>query len=263
MSSSDNQNSPQRNFKIKVAYSGCGLCGWQRQENGITVQELLEEAVGKVCGHKVTIFGSGRTDSGVHAAGQIASFLTHSERTPLEIVRGTNRFLSNNIAVLKAEVVPLSFHARFSSTGKKYSYDFLTSVTRNPLYDWRAWWVGPNLNWDKVEEALTCLIGEKDFRCFQGAGADTKTSVREIFSAKLIHLNEIVRLEVRGSGFLRHMMRSIAGCLWEIGRGKLDMDGFRQIIENKERPKYGLTAPPAGLCLLESYYEPKEELRSK
>ncbi|MDR2406423.1 MAG: tRNA pseudouridine(38-40) synthase TruA [Deltaproteobacteria bacterium] len=264
MTLTESTNPPQRNFKLKVAYRGTGLCGWQRQENGLTIQELLEDAIGAVCGHRVVVFGSGRTDAGVHASGQVASFLTHSQRSPRDIVRGTNRNLPSAIAVLAAEEVPLDFHARFSSTGKKYCYDYLTSVTRNPMFDWRAWWVGPNLDWAKVEEALLHLVGEKDFLCFQSTGSESKSSVREIFSARIYQPSpEIVRLEVRGSGFLRHMMRSIAGTLWEIGKGKMDGEAFRKIIEGKMRPRAGQTAPSRGLSLEESYYEPKEILRLK
>jgi tRNA pseudouridine38-40 synthase len=253
-----------RNIKIVCAYNGAGLCGWQRQDNGLTVQEILEEAVGRVCGHKVVIHGSGRTDSGVHALGQAASFLTVSDRTPLQLVRGANRFLGRRVAVLEAEEAPLSFHARFSSTGKKYRYDFLISPTRNPLYDWRAWWVGPSLDWENVRECLKLLPGERDFAAFQSSHADSKSTVREIFAAGLSFPEPgVARLEVSGSGFLKHMMRAIAGTMWEAGRGRLSPEGFKKILESGQRPRAGQSAPPGGLCLVESFYEPKGELRAR
>ncbi|MDR2199741.1 MAG: tRNA pseudouridine(38-40) synthase TruA [Deltaproteobacteria bacterium] len=251
-----------RNFKIKVAYRGTGLSGWQRQENGLAVQELLEDAVGKVCGHPVTIHGSGRTDAGVHAAGQIASFFTKSARTPTQMVRGANRFLPRSIAVLEAEEAPLSFHARFSCTGKKYHYDYLVTETRDPLRDWRAWWVGTRLDWDGVRSCLPELVGEKDFAAFQSAGSDVKGTVREIYGAWLTSPEpSIRRLEIAGSGFLRHMMRAIAGTLFEAGRGRLGREDFKNILASKTRPRAGMSAPPEGLSLAEAYYEPKAELR--
>jgi tRNA pseudouridine38-40 synthase len=254
---------PTRNFRIKVAYRGDGLHGWQRQENGLSVQELLEEAVGRVLGHPVVIHGSGRTDAGVHAAGQVASFFTTSSRNPVQIVRGSNRFLPGDVAVLEAEEVPPDFHARFSCTGKTYSYDFLISPTRNPLLDWRSWWVGARMDWARVAACLALLVGEKDFAAFRGTGSDSKGTIREIYGARLLFPGQsIARVEISGSGFLRHMMRSIAGTLWEVGRGRVDVDGFKGILDSGERFQAGQTAPPGGLCLVEAYYSPKEGLRT-
>jgi tRNA pseudouridine38-40 synthase len=246
------------------AYNGKGLCGWQRQENGLTVQELLETAVGKVCGHPVVINGSGRTDSGVHASGQVASFTTYSERTMLQLVRGANRFLPRSVAVLEAEEAPFGFHARFDCTGKRYSYSYLVGPTRNPMHDWRAWWVGPGLDWEAVRGCLSLLPGEKDFACFEGSHADSKSTVREIFTATLgFPCPDLAKVEITGSGFLKHMMRTIAGTLWEAGRGRISVEGFAGILGSGSRPKAGLTAPPEGLCLEEAYYEKKGDLRAR
>jgi tRNA pseudouridine38-40 synthase len=255
-----------RNFKLKVSYRGTGLSGWQRQENGLSVQEILEGALSKVCGHGVVAHGSGRTDAGVHAEGQVASFVTRALRTPVQLVRGANRFLPRNVAVLEAEEVPLGFHARHSSTGKDYAYDYLVTEARDPMRDWRAWWVGTNLDWGRIGECLPMLEGEKDFAAFQSTGSDATGSVREIYRAALSRPSPgIIRLEVSGSGFLRHMMRAIAGTLWEVGRGRVGVygeDGFEGVVASGKRPQAGLTAPPQGLCLMAAHYLPKGELRA-
>jgi tRNA pseudouridine38-40 synthase len=251
-----------RNFRLRVSYRGAGLCGWQRQENGLSVQELLEGAVGRVCGHPVTVHGSGRTDAGVHAEGQVASFLTTADRSPVQLVRGSNRFLPRNVAVLEAEEAPLGFHARHSSTGKRYAYDFLVGVARDPMLDWRAWWVGDRLDWGAAGRLLPVLLGEQDFRAFQSTGSDSKGSVREIYGARLLRPRPgIVRLELSGSGFLRHMVRSLAGAMREAGLGKLSPQGLRLALDSGTRPKDVPTAPAEGLCLMDAYYEPKERLR--
>jgi tRNA pseudouridine38-40 synthase len=246
-----------RNFKITVSYDGTRYAGWQRQENGRAIQELLEEAVGRVCGHPVLIFGSGRTDAGVHAEGQVASFGTYSSRTPRQLIMGSNSLLPEDVALVAAEEVPMDFNARFSATGKKYSYDFLISPVRLPLLMWRSWHVGHRLNFDYVEECLPHLVGEKDFATFRSLGSPTKSTVRKIFSATLNNPEpHIKRLELVASGFLRHMARAIAGSLYEVGRGRIKPSDFPIIIMKKDRALAGLAAPPQGLCLREVYYEP-------
>ncbi|MDR2349238.1 MAG: tRNA pseudouridine(38-40) synthase TruA [Deltaproteobacteria bacterium] len=247
------------NFKIIVSYNGARYAGWQRQENGLAVQELLETAVGKVCGHPVIVRGSGRTDAGVHALGQVASFETGSKRTPGQIVRGSNSLLPDDVAVLSAEEVPPGFDARFSATGKTYGYDFLVSPVRLPLKMATSWHVGPRLDWDAVREALPCLEGEKDFAAFRSAGSPVKSTVRRMFRAVLSAPEpDVARLELTASGFLRNMARAIAGSVYEIGRGKMSPRRFPDIISLGNRALTGLAAPPQGLCLREVYYEPVE-----
>jgi tRNA pseudouridine38-40 synthase len=170
---------------------------------------------------------------------------------------GGNRLLPPNVAILEAEEVPLYFHARFSATGKKYSYDFLVSPVRHPFYVWNTWWVGGKLNWDNVLRSLPYLEGEKDFASFRSLGSDEKSSVRRIISAKITEPNPLIkRLELTASGFLRHMARTLAGTVWEIARGRIKPTDFPKIIEAKNRSLAGMAAPPQGLCLREVYYTP-------
>ncbi len=246
-----------KNFKIVVEYDGRNFAGWQRQSPGAgpTVQGVLEEALGRLCAHPVTLHGSGRTDAGVHARAQAASFTTESSRTPDQIVRGLNCLLPPDVAVLSAREMPPEFHARFSAAGKTYEYELLVSPTRRPLWDKRAWWVGPRLDWDGVARALPALLGEHDFAAFQAAGSDVRTTVRTIRRAELTAPEaDIRRLTFTGSGFLRHMVRGLAGVLVEIGRGRLAAASLPDIIASRDRGRAGPTAPPDGLYLAEVHY---------
>ena len=246
-----------QNFKITVEYDGRDFAGWQRQGPGagLTVQGVLEEALSRLCAHPVTVHGSGRTDAGVHARGQTASFLTESGRTAEAVVKGGNCLLPYSVAILEAVEVPLDFHARFSAVGKTYDYDFLTSSTRRPLRERRAWWVGPNLDWDLVAEALPLLVGEKDFAAFQSQGSEVKSTVRTITGAVLSRPEpEVRRLSFSGTGFLRHMVRAMAGLMAEIGRGRLKAASVEDIIRSGDRSLAGPTAPAGGLYLARVIY---------
>ncbi len=249
------------NFKITVEYDGRDFAGWQRQakEAGRTVQGVLEEALSRLCAHRVILHGSGRTDAGVHARGQCASFKTESGRTARQIVEGGNCLLPPDAAIIAAEEVPPDFHARFSARGKIYEYDFSTAPTRRPLLNKRAWWVGPGLDWAEMERALPHLLGEHDFAAFQSAGSEVKSSVRTIRRAELRRVEpDLTRLILEGDGFLRHMVRAIAGLLAEIGRGRRRADSVPAIINQAQRGLSGPTAPPDGLYLARVIYGPKE-----
>lgn len=247
------------NYKITIEYNGLGFAGWQRQapEAGPTVQGVLEEALSRLCDQALTIHGSGRTDAGVHAKGQVANFKTDSQRSPEALVRGGNCLLPPTVAIVEAQEADDDFHARFSARGKSYEYDFLLSPTRRPLMEGRAWWVGPGLDWGAVEEALPAFLGRRDFAAFQSAGSEVESSVREIRQAVLSRPQpEIARLTFNGSGFLRHQVRTMAGTVAEIGRGRLKAASLPDVIASRDRTRAGPTAPPQGLCLARVYYGP-------
>ncbi len=251
-----------KNFKLILEYDGRAFNGWQRQAQGggSTVQGVLEEALSRLCNHPVTLHGSGRTDAGVHARAQVASFQTDSGRTAAQIIKGTNTLLPPSVAILAAEEMPPQFHARFNACGKRYEYEYLLSPTRRPLFDGRAWWVGSALDWAAAKEALPHLLGEKDFAAFQSAGSDVQNTVRCISQAELSLVStDLMRLSLTGSGFLRHMVRAIAGVLAEIGRGRLCAVDMAKIIEAKDRSQ-ALTAPAGGLYLAEVFYSKMEPL---
>ena len=246
-----------KNFSLVIEYDGRGFLGWQRQAEGAgaTVQGVLEKALGQICDHPVVLHGSGRTDTGVHARGQTASFTTSSSRSPSQIMAGGNCLLPPQVAIISATEVSPDFHARFKATGKTYEYDFLLSPTRRPLYQGRAWWVGPKLNWEAVQEALPALVGEHDFAAFQSAGSEVKSTVRSIYQAEMSRIEpDLIRLSITGSGFLRHMVRAIAGLLVEIARGRLKATSLPKIIASQDRTQAGPTAPPDGLYLSQVFY---------
>ena len=246
---------PARVIKLTLAYDGGGFLGWQRQARMPTLQQTLEEALARLCGHEVAVHASGRTDAGVHARGQVASFRTSSSRTLAELVRGSNAILPFSMAVLSAEEAEPDFNARFSCKGKTYVYDFLASKVRDPLQAGRVWFVGPNLDWEAVSAALPHLIGEMDFSAFRSVGTESKSAVRTITEAALDRPEaDLRRLTLTGTGFLRHMVRSIAGTLWLVGRRKLAPDDLKAIIASKNRSMAGPVAPPQGLRLERVYY---------
>lgn len=248
-----------KNFKITVAYDGRNFVGWQRQETGLSVQGVLEEALSRVCDHPVSVHGSGRTDAGVHALGQAAGFVTDSARTPEQIIRGGNCLLPPEVAILTAEEKPADFHARFSALGKRYDYELLTGPVRHPLYYKRAWWVGPDLDWEAVAEALPAFIGERDFAAFQSAGSEVSSTVRTIHGAALSRSGPLTRrLTFVGSGFLRHMVRAMVGLLAETGKGRLPAASIPEIIASGDRRRAGPTAPADGLYLFGVFYDQDE-----
>lgn len=247
-----------QNFKITIEYDGSRFAGWQRQAPGAgpTIQGLLETALSRLCAHPVVLHGSGRTDAGVHARGQTASFTTDSGRRPDQILRGGNCLLPLEVAILAVEEVSQDFHARFSARGKTYDYDFLISPVRRPLRQGRAWWLGPGLDWAEVEKALPALLGEQDFAAFQSVGSEVRSTIRTIHRAELSRPEpDLRRLSLTGSGFLRHMVRAVAGLLAEIGRGRLSAASLSEIIESRDRRRAGPTAPPDGLYLVQVFYD--------
>lgn len=247
-----------RNIKIVVEYDGAGLAGWQRQAGALktdTVQGLLETALERLCREKIVVHGSGRTDAGVHARRQAASFKTAGPRTPEELRRGLNALLPPQIAVLEAAEAAPDFHARFSAKAKVYSYHFFTGPVRPALLANRVWWVGPHLNWPAVDQALPHLVGRRDFAAFRSQGVPLKSTVRTIARAELADLEPgLKKLTLEADGFMRHMVRAIAGTLALVGRGKISPAEFGRLIEQRRRELAGPTAPPQGLYLEEVIY---------
>lgn len=247
-----------KNFKITVEYDGRNLAGWQRQAGActLTAQGALEAALSRVCAHPVTVHGSGRTDAGVHARGQVASFTTTSSREPDQILKGANSLLPPEVAIIRAERAPENFHARFSAIGKRYDYELLTSPSRRPLAYQRAWVVGPEVDWQAVAQALPALEGEHDFASFQSTGSEVGTTVRLIHKTALKSFGpQSQRLTFVGSGFLRHMVRAMVGLLVEIGRGRLPAASIAEIMAACDRSRSGPTAPADGLYLDRVFYD--------
>lgn len=240
--------------KLTLEYDGTNYCGWQVQPNGNTVQAELEKALFSLTEEKISVTGSGRTDSGVHAKGQVASFSVAAENIPAErYAPALNALLPKDIRALKSERAAEDFDARRSAKKKTYRYTFYVSATERPLYMRYAAKSRP-LDLEKMRRAAAYFVGEKDFASFCAADSAVKSTVRTIYSAEVEAEGELVFFTVCGSGFLYNMVRIMAGLLAEAGEGKIPPERVKGILEEKKRCE-GKTAPAAGLCLLGVEYD--------
>ena len=245
-----------RHIRLVVEYDGTGLHGWQRQPNGPTVQQHLEEALAKLLAHEVSVTGASRTDSGVHARGQVASFRTERTIPVTGIRRAVNTMLPPQIAIRDAAEVPESFHPRFSATGKHYRYTLLVRGERSPRWRDRAWHYTDPLSLPTMIEAANQLVGQHDFAAFRAAGCAAKTTVRRLDSVTITRPDpERVEVDIRGNAFLRQMVRIIVGTLAEAGSGRWTAAQVAEILANRDRTLAGITAPPQGLELMEVRYD--------
>jgi tRNA pseudouridine38-40 synthase len=246
-----------RNIKLIIEYDGTAYCGWQVQPNGITIQEVMQEALCRMLGEPALLRSSGRTDAGVHARGMVACFNT--EKTlPLRAFReGLNTMLPDDIAVRDASEVPLHFNPRADAEAKHYRYTLLLDSLRSPLARHSAWRLGGKLDLDAMRAAAKVLIGEHDFAAFQAAGCAAKTTVRRINSLELVQEGSFLHLDVNGTGFLRNMVRIIAGTLVEVGQGRRAPQDVERLLNDGNRQVSGQTAPAHGLCLMQVYYSPE------
>lgn len=256
-----------RAFKLTIAYDGTGMVGWQRQSGGTSVQALLEDACAQLAGAPVPVAGAGRTDAGVHAAGQVASVSFRTRLDPGTIRRALNAHLPAAVRVWRVEEVSSMFHARFSPHRKTYEYLILNGPIASPFADRYAWHVPQPLAQGAVGDAAARLVGTHDFAAFQSAGSDAATTVRTI-EASAISVSPLVGAplpgvardadawdgcwllyRVEGTGFLRHMVRTIVGTLVEIGAGRADPELITRLLAGGSRAAAGPTAPAWGLCL--------------
>jgi tRNA pseudouridine38-40 synthase len=249
-----------RHIRLVVEYDGTGLCGWQRQANGPTVQGHLEDALAKLLAHEVSVVGASRTDAGVHASGQVASFRTERAIPLHGVRRGLNSLLPPAIAIAAADEAPDDFHPRFSATGKHYRYLLLTRADRSPRWRDRAWHRPGPLDRAAMRDAAAALIGEHDFAAFRAAGCTAIRTVRRIEHIEIGDLpgereESIVAIDVRGNAFLRNMVRIVAGTLVEVGKGRRPPGQVAEILASKDRTQAGITAPAHGLELVSVRYD--------
>ncbi len=246
----------ERHVKLVVEYDGTALCGWQRQPNGPTVQQHLEEALATLLQHPVTVTGASRTDAGVHARGQVATFRT-GHTIPLHgIRRGLNALLPPSIAVVDAAEVADDFHPRHAATGKHYRYTLLVRDDRSPRWEHRAWHRRKPLDLAALTAAIGPLLGEHDYDAFRAAGCSATSTRRRIDAIDVARPEpDIVTLDVHGTAFLRHMVRILAGTLVEVAEGRRRAAEMPEILASKDRSRAGLTAPAHGLELICVHYD--------
>lgn len=241
-------------IKITLSYDGTAYCGWQVQPNGVTVQEVLENALFLATGEHVRITGSGRTDAGVHAIGQVAHFDTESSIPPERFYKALNAHLPLDIRVIKSERADDNFHACTSAKIKTYEYSLYVSDVENPLKDRFAVKVDCALDIARMQAAAKEFIGEHDFKAFCASGSGAKTTVRTIYSVDIKEVDGDIKIRVSGNGFLYNMVRIMVGTLLSVGEGKLHALAIKTALDKGTRPAGIRTLPAKGLCLIKAEY---------
>lgn len=243
-----------RTLKLTIAYDGTAFAGWQMQAHQRTVQGVLEEALDAIEGTRVVVHAAGRTDAGVHAAGQVISITLTSAIECDALVRALNVRLDRDVRVMNAEVAPERFNARFDAREKTYHYAVYNAPVVPPPLRHFVWHVSQPLDVTSMNEAASVLVGEHDFAAFQAAGGDVITTRREILVSRVVSRDGQVIYEVVGTGFLRHMVRNIVGTLVDIGRGRRPVDDLARVLRSRDRAQASATAPPQGLTLVRVEY---------
>lgn len=241
------------NIKLTIEYIGTNYCGWQVQQDKATIQQVIKEAIKKVTGETVELTASGRTDSGVHAYGQIANFHTSSKIPPTKFKYALNSHLPLDIRILESVEVNNEFHSRFGAKEKTYIYRIQTGEVKRAFENGISYYTKGNLDVNKMKSSAKFLVGEHDFSAFKSEGSSAKTFTRKIYSLEIIEKQDIIEIEITGNGFLYNMVRIIAGTLIEIGRDK-EID-ISEVLRSKDRANAGPTAPPQGLFLKNVCYD--------
>jgi len=251
-------------YKLTIEYDGKNFCGWQSQKNLTSVQGTIEESLYKFCGERISIFGAGRTDTGVHASGQVAhfdlnqDFLEDKKHALGKLTMGLNFYLSrickNEISIIETNKVEENFHARFSAKGRKYKYTILNKRTTAPLLKDKTWRVPLPLNLLLMQKASTLLIGKHNFSAFRSIDCQSKSAIKTIDSINIIKNNELIEVYVEAKSFLMNQVRIIAGTLVEIGLNKKTEKDILMALKTCTRSYAGATAPPHALVLEKVIY---------
>ena len=243
-----------RNIKLLIEYDGTNYHGWQRQLNAITIQEIMENTLLKFTSEKTPIIASGRTDSGVHALGQVANFKTASQIDDISFKKAFNSLLPKDIVIKDAVTVDDNFNSRYSAKSKVYRYSILNRLYPSS-FDYRySWLIRQPLDLDAMREASSFLIGNHDFSSFRSSTCEAKDPVRTMIRLDIKSDRDMILLYFEADGFLKQMVRNIMGTLVYVGNGRFKPQTMKKILENKNRTSAGPTAPPQGLFLVEVKY---------
>lgn len=243
-----------RRVKLTIAYDGTNYCGWQIQPNGITIEEVVNKALSKLTGENIVVIGASRTDSGVHAMGNVAVFDTNTTIPPERIAMAVNRILPEDIVVVKSEEVPLDFHPRYCDCEKTYEYHIVNTRIPIPTKRLTNYFVSYELDIEKMREGASYLVGEHDFASFCNIKTDVESTVRTVKELEILKNGNEITIRISGNGFLYNMVRIIVGTLIRVGRGFYEPKQVKEILEAKNRKAAGVTAPPHGLMLMEIRY---------
>ncbi len=246
---------PERNIRLLIAYDGTRFLGWQRQKEGLTVQGTIEAILARITQGRISLIGAGRTDAGVHAWGQVANFRTTSGWTLSKMKSALDALSPKDIMIRQVQEVSSSFHARYSSQAKIYEYWIWNQDQVIPFLRHYVWFVRKPLDISLIKEGLSLLMGEQDFSSFQSQGSEVRHAVRTVYGADLVSVPwGGFRLRFKANGFLRHMVRNMAGTLVRVGLKKISLDEFKEVIQSKDRSRAGEMAPAQGLFLRKVLY---------
>jgi len=235
---------------LGIEYDGTAYNGWQHQRNGVGIQSLVEEALSVVADEAIEITCAGRTDSGVHASGQVVHFDSAVERANHGWLLGANSNLPDDISVNWAREVDDDFHARFSAISRHYRYRIFNQMARSSLNRHRAWWVHQPLDEQLMQEGANFLLGERDFSAFRAARCQALSPRRDVKSITITRDQSWISLEITANAFLQHMVRNIAGTLVSVGSGERTPEWVKKILDSCDRRQGGIAAPPQGLTLV-------------
>ncbi len=241
-----------------LEYDGTGLCGWQRQRNGPTVQAHLEQALGRVESIPVTCHAAGRTDAGVHAEAMLVHADISAERfarSPMAYVHGVNQILPARIRVLAVRAVGDTFHARFSCRERAYRYQIWNRTTASAIERWRHWWMPRKLDIAAMQQAAASLLGEHDFSSFRASGCQAASPVRDLHEIHIRRQGAVILMDFRADAFLYHMVRNIAGSLVRVGIGKWKPGQIKAVLAARDRKQAADTAPAHGLYFTNAVYD--------
>lgn len=245
-----------RNFKMVLQYEGTRYQGWQKQETtDNTIQGKLENLLSRMSGEPVEVHGSGRTDAGVHAYGQVANFKVQTEQSPEELMEYINQYLPEDIAVIELTEVPERFHSRLNAKRKIYRYRVMNTNKPHVFARRYVYQVPDKLDIPAMQAAAGLLCGEHDFRAFTSAKKGKKSTVRRVDSIKIERIGDEIWFTFYGNGFLYHMVRILMGTLLEVGRGMRKPESMTEILASGDRQQAGPLVPAKGLALMEVFYE--------
>ena len=244
-----------KRVKLTIAYDGTNYCGWQIQPNGITIEEVINKALEKLTGEPILVIGASRTDSGVHAMGNVAVFDTETTIPAEKIAVALNQKLPEDIVIVKSEEVPLDFHPRYCDCSKTYEYHIINTQIPVPTKRLTSWFVSYQLDIDKMRQAAEYLVGEHDFISFCNVRTDVENTVRTITVLDILTEGNEITIRITGDGFLYNMVRIIVGTLIRVGRGFYEPEKVKEILEAKDRKAAGVTAPANGLMLMNIDYK--------
>jgi tRNA pseudouridine38-40 synthase len=241
-----------KNFKLTVEYDGSGFHGWQRQKNDRTVQGVIEAAIATMTGQTVSLIGSGRTDAGVHALGQVASFLCETDLTAPIFEKGLNSLLPEDVVIRHCHQENESFHARFNVKSKIYQYRIINRDIPVAVSRQYCWFIRRHLDIETMRAAAGYIVGTHDFKAFEGTGSPRSSTIRQMIRAEWQNPEpDQLVFSIEADGFLRYMVRNLVGTLVQVGQGHITPEDFRGILLSTDRSQAGATAPPQGLFLME------------